>query len=214
MSKLQSLLDKNQEWASHKLGLDPKFFQRLANQQSPKFMWIGCADSRVPANEIVGLEPGEMFVHRNIANLAIATDINYLSVLAYAINNLKVEHVIVCGHYGCGGVKAVIENVRNGLFEHWLEPVRMTYRQEYDQISKLNGVVDKTNLLCELNVMAQVANVSKNIIVQDAWDRGQKLSIHGWIYGIADGVIKDLGVSVDKDSHPLDPLSNIPKFRI
>ncbi|MFK7867010.1 MAG: carbonic anhydrase [Alphaproteobacteria bacterium] len=195
--KLDHLLSENKLWADSKTQQNPDFFNRLSKQQAPKYMWIGCADSRVPANEIVNLDPGEMFVHRNVANLANPTDINCLSVLAFAINVLKVEHIIVCGHYGCGGVKTVLENSRNGLFEHWLEPVRETMRNKLDEINKLDDLDERVNLLCEMNVKSQVVNLSKNIIIEDAWKRGQSLTLHGWIYGIGNGIIQDLGVTID-----------------
>lgn len=175
---------------------DPAFFQRLVAQQSPKYLWIGCSDSRVPANEIVGLAPGEMFVHRNVANLVIHTDLNCLAVLQYAVDVLKVEHVIVCGHYGCGGIRAALDNGRLGLIDNWLrhvQDVMQTYRAELER----TAADQRWNRLCELNVLAQVDAVARTTIVQDTWARGQSLSIHGWIYGLHDGILRELSVARD-----------------
>ena len=193
---IEDLFTANRKWAIAKRGDDPDFFQRLSQQQSPQYLWIGCADSRVPANDIVGLDPGELFVHRNVANLAIPTDINFLSVLAFAVNVLKVRHIIVCGHYGCGGVRAALHDERNGVIDHWLEPVRETYRCQCDHIDPIRHEADRVNALCEFNVQAQVANVGKTTIVRDAWTRGQDVAVHGWIYGLSDGLLRDLDVSV------------------
>jgi carbonic anhydrase len=175
---------------------DPEFFHRLSSKQSPEFLWIGCADSRVPANEIIGLLPGQVFVHRNVANLVIHTDMNCLSVLQYAVEILQVEHIIVCGHYGCGGITAAVEDQRHGLIDNWLRHVRDVY-QRHER--RLKRVKDKNTLLrrlCELNAHAQVQNVANTTTIQDAWRRGQELTIHGWVYDIRDGLIQDLGVSV------------------
>ncbi len=192
----QGLLKNNREWAARKLGQDPDFFARLSRQQEPRFLWIGCSDSRVPANEIVGLDPGELFVHRNVANLAMPTDINFLSVLAYAVNVLRVSEIVVCGHYGCGGIQAALRDERHGVIDHWLEPVREVCRNEFGTIDPDGDSRLQLDSLCEANVKAQVANVAKTTIVQDAWTRGQTLNLHGWIYGIADGLLRDLEVSV------------------
>ncbi len=192
---LADLLNQNRAWAVGKQRAEPGFFQRLSEQQAPDYLWIGCSDSRVPANEIVGLDPGELFVHRNVANLAIATDINFLSVLAFAVNVLKIKHVIVCGHYGCGGVRAALSDGRNGVIDHWLEPVREVYRHQQTHIDAIRHRADQVNALCEFNVMAQVDGVAKTTIVRDAWANGQDLAIHGWIYGLSDGLLRDLDVS-------------------
>lgn len=195
---LADLLNNNRAWAVKKQGSDPGFFRRLSNQQMPEYFWIGCSDSRVPANEIVGLDPGEIFVHRNVANLAIPTDINFLSVLAFAINVLKIKHIIACGHYGCGGVRAAFQDSRNGVIDHWLEPVREVYRNEQAHIDAIRNASDQVNALCEFNVGAQVDSIAKTTIVRDAWSRGQDLAIHGWIYGLADGLLRDLDVSLPR----------------
>lgn len=191
------LFGNNRRWAIGKQRADPDYFRRLSRQQAPQYLWIGCSDSRVPANEIVGLDPGELFVHRNVANLAIPTDINFLSVLGFAVGVLQVRHVIVCGHYGCGGVRAALQDNRNGVIDHWLEPVRETYRRRRPRIDPIVHEPDRVNALCEYNVQAQVASVASTTIVRDAWDRGQDLAVHGWIYGLADGLLRDLDVTVE-----------------
>ena len=173
---------------------DPDFFLKLSKQQSPEYLWIGCSDSRVPANEIIGKLPGEVFVHRNIANLVIHTDINCLSVIQYAVEVLKIKHIIVCGHYGCGGVHAALKNNALGLIDNWIQNIRDIYRNHQSEIDPLQNDKDKINLLCELNVVEQVANVCHTSIVQNAWSSGQELSVHGWIYSIEDGILKDLNV--------------------
>ena len=192
---LEDLKANNRRWAAAKLSVDPGFFQRLAGQQSPEYLWIGCADSRVPANEIVGLDPGELFVHRNVANLAPPQDANYLSVLQFAIDVLKVRHIMVVGHYGCGGVAAAVDGKRRGLVDHWLHPIRDVYAENR---SELEALADGQRLdrLCELNVIRQVRNVASDVFVQDAWARGQDVSVHGWIYAIHDGLLTDLSVTV------------------
>jgi len=195
MKKLPDIFQKNRTWATEIEKAKPGFFRKLSLQQSPKFLWIGCADSRVPANEICGLDPGEMFVHRNVANLVIQTDLNCLSVLQYAVDVLKVEHVIVCGHYGCGGVQAAIKNQRLGLIDQWLGQLKMTYQRYEGELRHLN-MVDKVNRLCEINVVQQIRNLCHTVIVQDAWAREQSLCLHGWIYGLEDGQLKDLNVCV------------------
>jgi carbonic anhydrase len=193
---LDHLKANNRNWAARKVAADAGFFQRLEAQQAPEYLWIGCADSRVPANEIVGLDPGELFVHRNVANLAPPQDANYLSVLQFAVDVLKVRHIMVVGHYGCGGVSAAIDGKRRGLVDHWLHPIREVYQQHRAKLDAITDMKARLNRLCELNVMRQVANVASDVFVQDAWARGQPLSVHGWIYSIADGLIKDLDVTV------------------
>jgi len=192
---LEDLKANNRRWAAAKLAVDPSFFQRLAGQQSPEFLWIGCADSRVPANDIVGLDPGELFVHRNVANLAPPQDANYLSVLQFAVDVLKVKHIMVVGHYGCGGVAAAVDGKRRGLVDHWLHPIREIATRCKHELDAIDSDVDRLNRLCELNVIAQVKNVASDVFVQDAWARGQEISVHGWIYTIADGLVTDLGVT-------------------
>ncbi len=193
---LENLFTNNHAWAAQIKGDDPEFFLKLSKQQAPEYLWIGCADSRVPANEIVGLLPGELFVHRNVANIVHHTDLNCLSVIQYAVEYLKVKHIIVCGHYGCGGVRAACTDQKLGLIDNWLRSIRNTYLQNLDIFANLSAEKEKVDLLCELNVIKQVANVSQTTIVQDAWQRGQDLSIHGVIYSIENGILKDLKVSV------------------
>lgn len=192
---LDDLKDNNRRWAAGKVAADPGFFKRLEAQQSPRYLWIGCADSRVPANEIVGMDPGELFVHRNVANLAPPQDANYLSVLQFAVDVLKVEHILVVGHYGCGGVAAAIDGQRRGLVDHWLHPIREVYATARQQLEVLPER-EKHDRLCELNVIRQVKNVGSDVFVQDAWARGQKLSVHGWVYSISNGLVTDMGVTV------------------
>jgi carbonic anhydrase len=196
-SMLDRLKANNRDWAARKVAQDAGFFHRLLGQQAPKYLWIGCADSRVPANEIVGLDPGEMFVHRNIANLAPPQDANYLSVLQFAVDVLKVQHVLVVGHYGCGGVAAAVDGNRRGLVDHWLHPVREIcafHRHELDAIPTERARLDR---LCELNVIQQVHNVATDVFLRDAWARGQAISVHGWVYSLADGLVTDLNVTVE-----------------
>lgn len=207
---LSDLLANNRAWAVGKQNEDPGYFRRLSSQQSPDYLWIGCSDSRVPANEIVGLDPGELFVHRNVANLAVPTDINYLSVLAFAVNVLNIRHIIVCGHYGCGGVRAALADTRNGVIDHWLEPVREVYRIAQHHIDAIRHESDRVNALCEFNVEAQVECVAKTTVVRDAWARGQDLTIHGWIYGLSDGLIRDLDVDHSSQPSP-SPANNEPR---
>ena len=193
---LGKLKANNRAWAAGKVAGDPDFFRRLVRQQAPEYLWIGCSDSRVPANEIVGLDPGELFVHRNVANLAPPQDANYLSVLQFAIDVLKVRHSMVVGHYGCGGIAAAVDGQRRGLVDHWLHPIREVahdHRHELDAIRQPGARLDR---LCELNVVRQVRNVASDVFVQDAWGRGQPLSVHGWVYGLADGLVRDLDVTV------------------
>jgi carbonic anhydrase len=193
---LDHLIDNNKAWARQKTRVDPDFFRRLINQQTPEYFWIGCSDSRVPANEIVGLDPGRMFVHRNVANLAPQQDANYLSALQYAVHILHVKHVLVVGHYGCGGVKTAVESIEHGLIDHWLTPIRDLAHDHRHDLAKLETQSLRYDRLCELNVMAQVRQVATNPITLAAWREGQALSLHGWVYGLADGLIRDLGVSL------------------
>lgn len=197
MDALEQLLENNKLWATSALKEDPDYFDRLAHLQQPDYLWIGCSDSRVPANQITGLAPGEMFVHRNIANVVQATDYNCLSVLQYAVDVLKVKHVIVCGHYGCGGIEAAMGNNDNGLVDTWLRQVKETYVDHQNELKTIDTHEERHARMCELNVMAQVENLCKTKTVQRAWGKGQSLTIHGWIYSIFDGVIKDLDVNVD-----------------
>ena len=196
MRSLARLFDNNRAWARRVREHSPAFFEDLARQQAPEFLWIGCADSRVPANEIVDLLPGELFVHRNVANVVVHTDLNCLSVIQFAIDVLKVRHVIVCGHYGCSGVRAALGRDRVGLAENWLRHVQDVGKKHPDILAALQDEVDRVNRLCELNVIEQVVNVCETSIVRDAWERGQDLWVHGWIYGIADGLLRDLGMTV------------------
>ncbi len=195
MRALDSLFENNQAWAARIRKQDPEFFLKLSRQQSPSYLWIGCSDSRVPANEIVGLLPGELFVHRNIANLVVHSDLNCLSVMQFAIDILKVSHVIVCGHYGCSGVQAAWRRSRVGLSDNWLRHVQ-DVRMKHQTILSRVEEAEASDRLCELNVIEQVANVCLTTIVQDAWTRGQPLAVHGWIYGLRDGLLRDLNTTV------------------
>jgi carbonic anhydrase len=198
---LDDLKARNRAWSLGKRRADPQFFSRLEAQQSPAYLWIGCSDSRVPANEIVGLDPGELFVHRNVANLAPPQDANYLSVLQYAVEVLKVRHVLVVGHYGCGGVRAAVDETRLGLIDHWLHPIRETAEASAGELAALPPGPERENRLCELNVVRQVRNVAADVIVREAWGRGQALSVHGWVYALSDGLVRDMDVTV---SSPAD----------
>ncbi len=197
MKDLKRLLDQNRAWAEGIKASDPEFFTTLAKQQSPTFLWIGCSDSRVPATQLVGLVPGEMFVHRNVANVVVHTDFNCLSVMQYAVDVLKVNHIIVCGHHGCGGVKAAMENPQLGLIDNWLRHVQDVFHEHHAMLSKLEDPEKRLDRLCELNVIEQVLNVGRTTIVQSAWQRGQEVVVHGWIYGLEDGLLRDLGVTMD-----------------
>ena len=197
MAVLDHLLDNNRRWASAMRAQDPAFFGKLAEQQSPQYLWIGCSDSRVPANEIVGLRPGEIFVHRNVANVVVHTDLNCLSVIQFAVETLGVRHVIVCGHYGCGGVRASMESDHHGLIDNWLRHIQDVQQKHQGALSALGDERARFERLCELNVIEQVVNVCQTTIVQDAWARGEKLAVHGWIYAISDGLLRDLSVSID-----------------
>lgn len=196
MDNLEHLLANNRAWAAAMLRQDPQFFQRLAAQQAPKYFWIGCADSRVPANQITGLPPGEMFVHRNVANVVAHSDLNALSALQFAVEVLHVSHVIVCGHYGCGGVLAALRRDRLGLVDHWLCHVEDVRRKHWAEIDSLDSEAAKHRRLCELNVVEQVRNVARTNAVRDAWQRGQRLAVHGWIYDVGDGLLRDLGLTI------------------
>ena len=193
---LDDLKDNNRAWARRKVEADPSFFKRLEGQQAPEYLWIGCSDSRVPANEIVDLDPGELFVHRNVANLAPPQDANYLSVLQFAIDVIKVKHVMVVGHYGCGGVAAAVDGKRRGLVDHWLHPIREVHHDHRQELDAIPEQSHRLNRLCELNVIRQVKNVASDVFVQDAWARGQPICVHGWVYSLATGLINDLGATV------------------
>ena len=199
LAKLSDLFDNNRRWASGRASQDPEFFSRLVAQQAPAYLWIGCSDSRVPANEIVDLPPGELFVHRNVANVVVHTDLNCLSVLQYAVDALRVRHIIVCGHYGCGGVRAALEGTKLGLIDNWLRHVQDVRHKHASQMERLTGT-DREDRLCELNVLEQAVHVCETTIVQDAWARGQPLSVHAWIYRLDDGLLRDLGFDVVSSS--------------
>lgn len=200
MMRLEKLFANNRQWARLTEEQEPGFFTKLARQQLPAYLWIGCSDSRVPANEIVGLLPGELFVHRNVANLVIHTDFNCLSVIQYAVDILKVKHIIVCGHYGCGGVRAALGNDPLGLIDNWLRHLKDIRHQNESRLQALANEEDKVDLLCEVNVLEQLRNVCYTTIVQDAWHRGQELAVHGWIYSIRNGLLKDLGVCINTEN--------------
>ena len=193
---LDNLKTNNRHWAARKVADDPGFFKRLEGQQAPEYLWIGCSDSRVPANEIVGLDPGELFVHRNVANLAPPQDANYLSVLQFAVDVIRVKHILVVGHYGCGGVAAAVDGRRRGLVDHWLHPIREVHQEHRHELDAIPEATARMNRLCELNVIRQVKNVASDLFVQDAWARGQTISVHGWVYSLANGLVNDLGVTV------------------
>jgi carbonic anhydrase len=202
------MLENNKKWVASKLEKDPEYFIKLSKGQQPPLLWIGCSDSRVPANEIIGAEPGEVFVHRNIANMVVHSDMNLLSVLDYAVNVLKVKHIIVCGHYGCGGVQAAMTNKHIGLIDNWIRHIKDVYRFHS---SELNSIVDETerfNRFVELNVVEQVLDLAKTSIVQGAWEKNQDLHVHGWVYDVADGIINDLGISIKND----ETLSDVYKL--
>jgi len=196
LNTLKYLIERNLAWATSVREKDPDFFTNLSRQQSPEYLWIGCSDSRVPANQIVSLPPGEVFVHRNIANVVVHTDLNCLSVIQYAVEVLKVKHIIVCGHYGCGGIQAAMENEQHGLIDNWLRHVKDVARFNTEKLKELKNE-DKFDALCELNVVEQVTNVCNTTIVQKAWENGVELSIHGWIYNIENGILKELTASVN-----------------
>jgi carbonic anhydrase len=195
---LTQLKANNRAWAERMVSADANVFKRLERQQAPEYLWIGCADSRVPANEIVGLDPGELFVHRNIANLAPPQDVNYLSVLQFAVEVLKVKHIMVVGHYGCGGVTAAIDGKRRGLVDHWLHPIREVNEAHRDELDAIANLHARLNRLCELNVMCQVRNVASDVFVQEAWAQSQDLHVHGWVYSLANGLVTDLNVTASR----------------
>jgi carbonic anhydrase len=201
MNDLDHLLKNNRAWAEGIRQREPDFFDKLAQLQTPEYLWIGCSDSRVPANQITGLAPGEVFVHRNVANVVVHADLNCLSVLQFAVDVLKVKHIIVCGHYGCGGVIAAHDNLKFGLVDNWLRHVQDVRDKHFQALSRLKSREERLTRLCELNVIEQVINVTHTTVVQDAWARGQGLSVHAWIYGLRDGLIRDLGMSVSGAAH-------------
>jgi carbonic anhydrase len=198
LNKLDDLFTKNRDWALSVKTNDPRFFEKLAAQQSPEYLWIGCSDSRVPANQIVGLMPGEVFVHRNVANMVVHTDLNCLTVLQYAVDVLKVKHVMVVGHYGCGGVLAAYENADNGLIDNWLRNIKDVQHKHRDHLEAIPDKEQRLESLCELNVATQVSNVCHTTIVQNAWQRSQPLAVHGWVYSLKDGLLKDLDCTVHR----------------
>jgi len=203
MDSVKKLFLNNKKWAESMEIKYPGFFAELSKQQSPEFLWIGCSDSRVPANEIVGLLPGELFVHRNVANLVIHTDINCLSVIQFAVDILKVKHIIVCGHYGCGGIMTAMKNNQNGLIGNWLRNIQDIYRVNAEELNKIADTNDRADRLAELNVIRQLLNIADSTIVREAWRRGQEVDIHGWIYGISNGILKDLNSSLNSKSESL-----------
>ena len=196
MNDLRELLANNRAWSEGIKADDPDFFEKLARQQTPRYLWVGCSDSRVPSTQLVGLLPGDMFVHRNVANVVVHTDFNLLSVLQFAVDVLKVEHVIVCGHYGCGGVQAAMKNSRLGLIDNWLRHVQDVMHAHEPRLSPIEDEAERLDRLCELNVIEQVLNVARTTIVQSAWGRGQELSVHGVVYGVGDGLLRDLQIRV------------------
>jgi carbonic anhydrase len=198
MSNLEHLLKANKDWSHDITERDPQFFEHLSQQQNPEYLWIGCSDSRVPANQIMGLAPGEVFVHRNISNIVPATDLNCLSVMQFAVDILHVKHIIVCGHYGCGGVTAVLDEVRLGGIDYWLQPLRNLYYRHQEILDAVADKSERVNRLCELNVLQQIYNVCRTTIVQDSWKAGLPLTVHGWVYGLTDGIAHDLQLSVSK----------------
>jgi carbonic anhydrase len=195
----KKLIDNNRKWVRAKLSEDPEFFKKLANGQQPPVLWIGCADSRVPANEIIGAQPGEVFVHRNIANMVIPSDMNMLSVVDYAVNVLKVRHVIVCGHYGCGGVRAAMGNQSFGIIDNWIRHIKDVYRFHEDELDLIQDEEERFDRFVELNVREQVHDLAKTSIIQSAWAKGQELHLHGWVYGVGSGIIKDLEVNLNNN---------------
>ncbi|NBQ87694.1 MAG: carbonate dehydratase [Betaproteobacteria bacterium] len=210
MSRLKHLLDNNRQWAARMVRENPGFFSNLVNQQTPKYLWIGCSDSRVPANQITGLDPGEVFVHRNVANVVVHSDLNALSVIQFAVDHLKVEHIIVVGHYGCGGVLAALRGTRVGLADNWLRhvhDVKMRHRRRLDHLD----VAEQEDVLCEMNVIEQVGHVAMTNVLQDAWQRGQRVAVHGWCYGLKDGLVKDLDVTMQRPDEVIDVFRNALK---
>jgi carbonic anhydrase len=208
MKLYNSLLEGNREWVKKRLQQDPEFFDKLSRGQSPQFLWIGCSDSRVPANEITNTQPGDIFVHRNIANMVVHSDMNLLSVLDYAVNILKVKHVIVCGHYGCGGVKAAMQNEQYGLVDNWLRFIKDVYRTHSDELNSIKDEEKRFDRFVELNVIEQVLDLTKTTIIQNAWQERNEPKVHGWVYSLKTGLIKDLGVSFDS-SAKLEPIFRV-----
>lgn len=200
MTFYDKLIENNKNWVQNKLNIDADYFKKLAEGQSPPVLWIGCADSRVPANQIIGAQPGEVFVQRNIANMVVHTDMNMLSVLDYAVNALKVKHIIVCGHYGCGGVQAAMQNKSIGLIDNWLRHIKDVYRHHKAELDAIENETERFNRFVELNVVEQVFDLAKTSIVQNAWKNNQDLQLHGWVYGLDSGLIKDLQVNISNDS--------------
>jgi carbonic anhydrase len=206
MRTLKKIFDQNKEWAKNVTKSDPDFFKKLSGQQNPQYLWIGCSDSRVPANQISGMLPGEVFVHRNIANIVSHTDLNCLSVIQYGVEVLKIKHIIVCGHYGCGGVKAAWEDKENGLIDNWLRNIQDVQRFHQSELDCFHTEKEKLDRLCELNVIEQVVNVCRTTIVQGAWKLNQELAIHGWMYNVEDGILKDLDICITNKSEIPDKL--------
>jgi carbonic anhydrase len=209
-SSIQDLIDNNRAWAARMVQQRPDFFSKLVQQQTPKYLWIGCSDSRVPANEITGLDPGEVFVHRNVANVVVHSDLNALSVIQFAVDHLKVEHIMVVGHYGCGGVLAALRGTRVGLADNWLRhvhDVKLRHRRRLDHLT----VSEQEDALCEMNVIEQVGNVALSNVMQDAWSRGQNVAVHGWCYGLKDGLVKDLGVTMQNTNEVVNVFRNALK---
>ncbi|MCK0507459.1 carbonate dehydratase [Aromatoleum anaerobium] len=204
MHEIDQLFTNNRNWSERIRSEDPAYFRRLANQQSPQYLWIGCSDSRVPANQIIDLAPGEVFVHRNVANVVVHTDLNALSVIQYAVDVLQVKHILVVGHYGCGGVGAALNNSRLGLIDNWLRHVQDVRDLHETMLAAIEDPLQRINQLCELNVMQQVVNVSQTSVLREAWERGQRVMIHGWCYGLCDGLVRDLGVSATCRSEALE----------
>ncbi|WP_332672138.1 carbonate dehydratase [Aromatoleum sp.] len=204
MKAIHELFENNRNWSERMREEDPAFFRRLANQQSPEYLWIGCSDSRVPANQIIGLAPGEVFVHRNVANVVVHTDLNALSVIQYAVDVLQVKHILVVGHYGCGGVGAALTNRRLGLIDNWLRHVQDVRDLHEPLLSAIEAPAERVNRLCELNVMQQVVNISQTSVLREAWERGQQVMIHGWCYSVANGLVSNLDVSAASRSEALE----------
>jgi len=196
MRSLTNLIERNRAWAESIKARTPDFFQKLSEQQSPEYLWIGCSDSRVPANEIVAMSPGEIFVHRNVANVVVHTDLNCLSAVQYAVEALQVKHIIVCGHYGCGGVRAALLNLKLGLIDNWLRHIQDVMQKHAELLAGIAEESARLDKLCELNIIEQVSNVCQTTIVQNAWERGQELTVHGWVYGLSDGLVRDLNIHI------------------
>jgi carbonic anhydrase len=209
LESLEYLLENNRRWSEQVRRENPDFFEKLSTLQTPKHLWIGCSDSRISANLLLGLQPGEIFVHRNVANVVVHTDLNCLSVIQFAVEVLKVEHIIVCGHYGCGGVKAALDESRLGLIDNWLRHIQDVARKHSAVLASIYNEDERWNRLCELNVVGQLLNVCETTIVQDAWERGQHLTVHGWIYGLNDGMVRELGIAIKNKEDMLALRQNI-----